>query len=277
MPSANMILIKFSRARPDRWTGCISPDRHQKAAIEGCRIGIYSVRGRSHAKFALGVAMDTFGWFWSGQAFFDVRLVTIVGIVLAFAVLTFAVLWRRGRRGEAERAKTAESEIARLSGELDRLGNELAASDRKIRELSDQVASYARDIDSAVKDPSSLAARYLRRYVEDLGASRERLEAGINESRGRFVAAVDSAAPADHLRAGFVRSVADVDLDSQRRRIEDLESEVDNIRSDAERATRLAAELGGNAFDAYAWKRRVDQLVGEAERAWPPSLRGVSW
>lgn len=203
---------------------------------------------------------------------------SLAAAVAAFvaAVLFVAFLWLRERRrasAAAIRAEAAESLSGHLAAEGERLaasagerGERVAALEQKVAALEGETAFLRDNINRSERNPSALAADFLRDRAGKMRTLLEALEAGLAAHRNAFAAAVD-AATADTGDHGS-RHNADDDLETRRQKIEAGEQLKKRLRDKAEQTAGLADDFGRDAFDVGPWQREVDLAVWSADR--PP-------
>ena len=206
-----------------------------------------------------------------------------IAVVAAIILVTF--LWLRERRrasAAAVRAEAAESLSGHLAAEGERLaasagerGGRLTALEQEKAALEKENAFLRDNINRSERNPSALAADFLRDRAAKMRTLLETLEAGLAAHRNAFAAAVD-AAMAD-MRGHRMRRNADDDLEARRQKIAASEQLKKRLRDKAERTAGLADDFGREAFDLGPWQREVDLAVWSADRPPLGSYHAPGW
>jgi hypothetical protein len=206
-------------------------------------------------------------------------------IAVVVAILLVTLLWLRERRrasAAAVRAEAAESLSGHLAAEGERLaaaagerGGRLTALEQEKAALEKEIAFLRDNINRSERNPSALAADFLRDRAGKIRTLLETLEAGLAAHRNAFVTAVD-AATAD---TGGHRSRRNADdgLESRRQKIAAGEQLKKRLWDKAEQTAGLADDFGRDAFDVGPWQREVDLAVWSADRPTLGSYHAPGW
>jgi hypothetical protein len=206
-------------------------------------------------------------------------------IAVVVAILLVTLLWLRERRrasAAAVRAEAAESLSGHLAAECERLaasagerGNRAAALEQEKAALEKENAFLRDNINRSERNPSALAADFLRDRAGKMRTLLETLEAGLGAHRNGFAAAVD-AATAD-TSGHRSRRNADDGLESRRQKIAASEQLKKRLWDKAEQTAGLADDFGRDAFDVGPWQREVDLAVWSADRPTLGSYHAPGW
>ena len=206
-------------------------------------------------------------------------------VVVVAAILLVTFLWLRERRragDAAARAAAAESLSGHLAAEGEKLaasvgerGGRLKALEQEKAVLENENAFLRDNINRSERNPSALAADFLRDRAAKMRSLLDTLEAGLAAHRNAFVTAVD-AATAD---TGGHRSRRNADdgLESRRQKIAASEQLKKRLWDKAEQTAGLADDFGRDAFDVGPWKREVDLAVWSADRPTLGSYHAPGW
>jgi hypothetical protein len=187
-------------------------------------------------------------------------------------------LWLRARR-RASRAATRAEAAERLAGHLAAEGESLAATagerGERLAALEKDNAFLRDDINRSERNPSFLAADFLRDRAGKMRTLLDALNDGLAAHRNAFAAAVDAAM--DDTGGHRARRNADDDLEARRQKIAAVEQLKKRLRDKAEQTAGLAEQFARDAFEIGPWQREVDIAIWSANPVPPGTYQAPGW